>query len=45
MRRVLMARVTYTSEKIEGVEIEHLGPCQPGVNRSAPASPLSCVWS
>lgn len=45
MRRVRMARVTYTSEKIEGVEIEHLGPCQPGVNRAATAAPLSFLWS
>ncbi len=40
MRRVLTVGVTYTGEKIEGVEIENLGLCQPGVNRDAAAFPL-----
>jgi hypothetical protein len=40
-----MARVTYSGEKIEGVEIKDLAPCQPGVNRAAPASSLSRLWS
>ena len=45
MRRVRMARVTYTGENIEGVEIEYLGPCQPGVNQAAVSALLSCLWS
>lgn len=43
MRRVLVARVTYSRENFEGVEIEDLGPYQPGVNRAAPASLLPCL--
>lgn len=45
MRRVRMARVTYTGENIEGVEIENLGSCQPRVNRVPVAAPLSCLRS
>lgn len=40
MRRVLTVGVTYTGEKIEGVEIENLGLCQPRVNREQAAFPL-----
>lgn len=40
MRRVLTVGVTYTGEKIEGVEIENLGLCQPSVNQERAAFPL-----
>jgi hypothetical protein len=40
-----MARVTYADKKIEGIEIEHFEPCQPGVNQAAAAATLSCLWS
>ena len=40
MRRVLTVGVTYTDEKIEGVEIENLGLCQPSVNQARAAFPL-----
>jgi hypothetical protein len=40
MRRVLTVGVTYTGDAIEGVEIENLGLCQPGVDRARAAYPL-----
>lgn len=42
---MLTAKVTDICEKIEGVEVENLGPCQPAVNRAATAAALSCLWS
>lgn len=45
MTRVLTVKVTDIYEKIEGVEIENLGSCQPGVNRVPVAAPLSCLRS
>ena len=40
MKRVLTVGLTYTGDKIEGVEIENLGLCQPDVNRERAAYPL-----
>ena len=40
MRRVLTVGVTYTGDAIEGVEIENLGLCRPGVDRTRAAYPL-----
>ena len=40
MRRVLTVGVTYTGDAIEGVEIENLGLCRPGVDRARAAYPL-----
>jgi len=40
MKRVLTVGVTYTGEKIEGVEIERLGLCQAGVDKERAAFPL-----
>lgn len=40
MRRVLTVGMTYTGEKIDGVEIENLGLCQPRVNKERAAFPL-----
>ena len=40
MKRVLTVGVTYTGEKIEGVEIENLGLCQAGVDKERAAFPL-----
>ena len=40
MRRVLTVGLTYTGDKIEGVEIENLGLCQPDVDRERSAYPL-----
>ncbi|MFD2427992.1 hypothetical protein ACFSUK_06860 [Sphingobium scionense] len=40
MKRVLTVGVTYTGEKIEGVEIENLGLCQAGVDKARAAFPL-----
>jgi hypothetical protein len=40
MRRVLTVGITYTGEKIEGVEIENLGLCQAGVDKARAAFPL-----
>ena len=40
MKRVLTVGITYTGEKIEGVEIENLGLCQAGVDKARAAFPL-----
>jgi hypothetical protein len=40
MKRVLTVGVTYTGEKIEGVEIENLGLCQAAVDKARAAFPL-----
>lgn len=40
MKRVLTVGVTYTGEKIEGVEIENLGLCQAGADKARAAFPL-----
>jgi hypothetical protein len=40
MRQVLTVGITYTGEKIEGVEIENLGLCQAGVDKKPAAFPL-----
>lgn len=40
MKSVLTVGVTYTGENIDGVEIENLGLCQPGVDRKRAAFPL-----
>lgn len=40
MRRMLTVGVTYTGHALEGVEIENLGLCRPGVDRERAAYPL-----
>ena len=40
MKRVLTVGLTYTGDKIDGVEIENLGLCQPDVDRERAAYPL-----
>lgn len=40
MRRVLTVGVTYTGERIEGVEIDNLGLCRPEIDRERAAYPL-----
>jgi TIR domain len=40
IKRVLTVGLTYTGEKIEGVEIERLGLCQAGVDKARAAFPL-----
>lgn len=40
MRRVLTVGLAYTGDAIEGVAIDNLGLCQPGVDRDQAAYPL-----
>lgn len=40
MKRVLTVGATYTGDAIDGVEIDNLGLCQPGVDRERSAYPL-----
>ncbi|CAN7606112.1 toll/interleukin-1 receptor domain-containing protein [Bradyrhizobium sp. LjRoot220] len=40
MKRMLTVGITYKGESLDGVEIENLGLCQPGVDRKRSAFPL-----